>query len=230
MKTFDKDLYRLPSGKTIEFEFYGHASLSIAYDGVVMYIDPVSTEADYTQLPKADIILVTHEHNDHFDKNAIENISSHNTILITNTDKIVLNTDKIITDTNKIVLNTHETFKDKNKDITITAFAAHNTTAGRDKFHPTNRDNGYLITIEDFSIYVSGDTEMVEDDARIKNCDILFLAVNQPYTMTIEQAEHFASIINPKIFYPYHTTDTDMDKLKETFAKYDFKTIIHPMQ
>ncbi len=221
MKTFEKDTYKLESGKSLIIEFFGHASFMIDYNGKKIYIDPVSEYADYSKMDKADIVLVTHEHYDHFDKKATDDLMKESTIFIANPNTVHLYG-------KGIAIKNYESTVQHN--ITIKAFPAHNTTEGRDKFHPKNRDNGYLLTIENLRIYISGDTEIIYDDKEISNCDILFLAINQPYTMTIEQAEYYANKVNPKFFYPYHTTDTDMNKLRKVMQRYDFKTIIHPME
>ena len=100
----------------------------------------------------------------------------------------------------------------------------------RDKFHPKGRDNGYIVCFDGFKIYFSGDTETVNCIEEVKNCDIAFLSVNQPYTMTIEQANHFIREISPRVFYPYHTTDTDIEKLKEKLKGTTIDCRIRQMQ
>ena len=221
MKTFEHDTYLLKDSNTVTIEFYGHASFMIDYGGTKVYVDPVSDYADYSLLPKADLILITHEHYDHFDAKAINNLLKENTQIVSNPNTINL-------------YGRGETLKNgestQKYGIDIIAFSAYNTTLGRDKFHPKGRDNGYLLTKDDFRIYISGDTETVEDNDEIKNCNVLFLAVNQPYTMTIKQAAEYAEKVAPEVFYPYHTTDTDMKQLEKEFEKFGFKTIIHDMK
>lgn len=74
------------------------------------------------------------------------------------------------------------------KDIKLEAVPAYNTTPGRDKFHPKGRDNGYILTLGGTRIYIAGDTEDIPELNQVKDIDIAFLPVNQPYTMTPEQA------------------------------------------
>ena len=90
-----------------------------------------------------------------------------------------------------------------------------NTTPGRDKFHPKGRDNGYILTVGDTRIYIAGDTENIPEMKQIKNIDIAFLPVNQPYTMIPEQAIQSAKIIQPHILYPYHYGDTNINEVKD---------------
>lgn len=85
---YQKDVFKTISGKKISIKCYHHASLAIEYDGCIMQIDPVidnSRGIDYKREGKADYIFVTHEHFDHFDPKAIEQLSKANTkIVLTN--------------------------------------------------------------------------------------------------------------------------------------------------
>ena len=99
-------------------------------------------------------------------------------------------------------------------DIKLEAVPAYNTP-GRDKFHPKGRDNGYILTLGGTRIYIAGDTEDIPELKQVKDIDIAFLPVNQPYTMTPEQAIRATRIIRPRILYPYHYGDTDINKVKD---------------
>lgn len=100
-------------------------------------------------------------------------------------------------------------------DMKLEAVPAYNTTPGRDKFHPKGRDNGYILTLGGTRIYIAGDTEDIPELNQMKDIDIAFLPVNQPYTMTPEQAIRATQIIKPHILYPYHYGNTDINKVKE---------------
>jgi L-ascorbate metabolism protein UlaG (beta-lactamase superfamily) len=104
-------------------------------------------------------------------------------------------------------------------EIEIEAVPAYNTTEGREKFHPKGRDNGYILTIGKKRIYIAGDTENIPDMSLLKNIDIAFLPMNQPYTMLPEQVADAANRIKPKILYPYHYGERDVSKLKTLLAK-----------
>ena len=104
--------------------------------------------------------------------------------------------------------------------VTVRAVPAYNISEGHTDFHPNSREDcGYLITLGGTTIYVAGDTEDNEDVLNIKDVDIAFLPVNQPYTMTVEQAARVVKAIKPKIFYPYHygqvDEKTDIEALKK---------------
>ncbi len=185
---------------TLEIGFYGHASFMIDFNGLVVQIDPVSRYADYGQAPKADIVLVTHEHQDHLDPAAIAKASKEDTEIITNAAcAAALKKGRAIANGQKIGI----------KGIGIEAVPAYNTSAGRDKFHPKGRDNGFILTFGKARIYVAGDTEPIPEMSGFAPVDIAFLPVNQPYTMTVEQAADAAAAIKPKVLYPYHYGNTD---------------------
>jgi L-ascorbate metabolism protein UlaG (beta-lactamase superfamily) len=218
---FEKDTFDTPSGK-LTIHFIGHGTLMFEIKNKVIHIDPWSKLADYTKLPKADIILITHEHPDHLDTAAINAITKKKT-------KMVVNGAVFEIIKKGIVIKNGE--KKTVDGIEIEAVPAYNATADRLKFHPKSRDNGYVLTIGKKRIYIAGDTENIPEMADLKNIDIAFLPMNQPYTMTPEQVADAAAKFNPKILYPYHYGDTDVSKLKELLS--EFKSIevrIRPMK
>lgn len=207
MQNFEVDTFTTQNGKSLKITFFKHASLLIEYAGKKIFIDPVSDYADYTQQPKADFILVTHEHHDHFDIKAILAIETTDTQIIANPNcQKMLERGQAMRNGDVIQLE---------PDIKLEAVPAYNTTPGRDKFHPKGRDNGYILTVGNTRIYIAGDTEDIPEMKQIKDIDIAFLPVNQPYTMTPEQAVKAAKIIRPRILYPYHYGDTDINKVKD---------------
>ena len=193
-------------GKPVEFYFIKHASVYFTYDGIVFYIDPVSyPDIDYGQLPKADYILITHDHYDHFDTNAIELVAKTTTVIVGN---------QVVKDKLSRKCMALENYAvSMLQGIEIKAFPAYNTTQGRDIYHPKGRDNGYLIHLGGFCVYFAGDCEDMPEMENIGLVDAAFLPVNQPYTMTVKQAIHAAEMIKPKILFPYHYSDTDLKGL-----------------
>lgn len=193
-------------GKPITFYFIKHASVYFVYDDIVFYVDPVSyPNIDYGQLPKADYILITHDHYDHFDTNVIEIIAKPNTVIIGNQEV------KNKLSRRCMVLENYA--QSMSQRAVIRAVPAYNTTPGREIYHPKGRDNGYLINVGSSYIYFAGDCEDMPEMESIGLIDVAFLPVNQPYTMTVEQAIHAAEMINPKIVFPYHYGDTDLKGL-----------------
>jgi len=190
----------LEGGAEIKISFLGHGTLMLSYAGTLIHIDPVSEYADYGKLPKADILLITHEHGDHFDQKAIALVTKTDTALVCN-DAV-----KKKHGSGRALRNGESVTE---RGIIIQALPAYNTTPGRDRFHPKGRDNGYLLTLGRTRIYISGDTEDIPEMANFGGIDIAFLSMNQPYTMTPEQAARAARLLKPKVLYPYHYGDTD---------------------
>jgi L-ascorbate metabolism protein UlaG (beta-lactamase superfamily) len=207
--TYEVDVFRTKSGKTLRCHALMHASIRIQYDGKEIEIDPVSKLGErtipYATMPKADYIFVTHEHFDHFDKEAIATLSSDKTKLITNQRCAeMLGKGQAMANGETLRLT---------DDITVEAVPAYNTTEGHQQFHPKGRDNGFILTIDGLRIYIAGDTEDIPEMADIKEIDIAFLPCNQPYTMTTDQLVRAAKIIKPKVVFPYHYSQTDVNQL-----------------
>jgi len=200
------DEFKADNG-TIKIYFLGHGSLRIDYNKTVIEIDPVKKYMGTDKLPKADIILITHEHSDHLDKTVIESLSAKKTVLILNQSSFN------ILKTGKVLANGQVW---ENKAVKIEAVPAYNTTEGRDKYHPkSGRDNGYILNLGGKRIYIAGDTEDIPEMANLKSVDIAFLPMNQPYTMTPEQVVNAVKMIKPKIVYPYHFGETKVELLSE---------------
>ena len=158
-------------------------------------------------MPKADYIFVTHEHGDHFDKEAIKLLANKSTQLVMNKrcEEMYDGKCAVLQNGQKATLGA----------IKVEAVPAYNTTEGHTQFHPKGRDNGYILTIDGLRIYIAGDTEDIPEMQDIKDIDIAFLPCNQPYTMTPAQLVKAARTIKPKVLFPYHYGQTDVSGLPE---------------
>lgn len=200
------------NGQELKFTFFKHAAFALsAGEGKTIYVDPVHTYADYAKLPKADLILVTHSHSDHLDRKAIDALATRTT------DIVCDRTSAESFDTNCHVMRPGSIVSPRDW-VKIEAVAAYNTTQGHLQFHPKEREDcGYIVTIGGTRIYIAGDTEPTPELLALRNIDIAFLPVNQPYTMTVEQAVQAVKAIRPTIFYPYHYGEveqkTDLEAL-----------------
>jgi L-ascorbate metabolism protein UlaG (beta-lactamase superfamily) len=208
------DEFTTQSGKKITITCIKHASIQINYNGTEIEVDPVGMwmkpETDYATFPKANIILVTHEHKDHFDRMAIAELRTPATSIYVN--QAVFGLYK-----NGLVMQNGESRKYAD-DILIEAVPAYNTTPEHLQFHPKGRDNGYVLTLDGFRIYIAGDTEDIPEMAELKDIDVAFLPCNQPYTMTVEQCVNAAKIIRPKVLFPYHYNNTPVHKISMQLA------------
>jgi L-ascorbate metabolism protein UlaG (beta-lactamase superfamily) len=218
---FQKDVIQTSQGN-LTIYFIGHATLIFDFDGKIIHVDPWSKIAEYSKLPKADLVLVTHHHFDHLDSTAIAIVSK-------NTTQYIVTSAVFETLKKGVIMKNGET---KTVDgIQVEAVPAYNITAGHEKFHPKGSDNGYVLTLGDKRIYIAGDTENIPEMAALKNIDIAFLPMNQPYTMLPEQVTDAVSKFNPKILYPYHYGETDVNKLTELMKKYpNIEVRVRPMK
>jgi L-ascorbate metabolism protein UlaG (beta-lactamase superfamily) len=202
------ELDKIPtSAGDLQITFIGHGTIMFQFAGKVIHVDPVSKEADYTILPKADLILVTHEHMDHLDVKAIEAVRTAKT-------EIVLNETAAKQLKGGIVMKNGDV--KTVRGIRIEAVPAYNIVHMRSPgvpFHPKGVGNGYIITFGDKRVYIAGDTENTSEMKTLKNIDIAFLPMNLPYTMTPEMVADAAKAFRPKVLYPYHYSETDVSKL-----------------
>ncbi len=208
-QSYEVDTFKTKSGKTVRFHALVHASIRVEYDGKEIEIDPVTKlgnrTVDFTAMPKADYIFVTHEHQDHFDREALKILTAQQTCLVTNKRCAdMLGSGKVMANGDKLQLA---------DDITVEAVPAYNITEGRQQYHPKGRDNGYILTIDGLRIYIAGDTEDIPEMASVSDIDIAFLPCNQPFTMTTDQLVRAARIVKPKVLFPYHYGQTDVSKL-----------------
>lgn len=203
---FEKDVIKTSAGD-LEITFIGHASLIMKFEGKVIHIDPFGQLADYSRLPKADIVLITHEHMDHFDIEAIKHVTKEQTVFVL-TRKCAERLGKGIVMANGEVKTV--------MGIRIEAVPAYNILhkrPDRTPFHAKGEGNGYILTFGDKKVYVAGDTENTPEMKALKDIDVAFLPMNLPYTMTPEMVADAAKAMKPKILYPYHFGDTDTSKL-----------------
>lgn len=222
-QSFAVETFTTDSGNTVEIGLIKHASLSVSYQGYQIMIDPVAMDStiNYSAMPKANLILITHEHGDHLSEAAIAQLS-------TDTTRILF-TQKCFDQTmNGEVINNGQ-LDTLSYGIVVEAVPAYNTTEDRQQFHPQGVGNGYVLNIDGLRIYVAGDTEYISEMANLKDIDVAFLPVNQPYTMTIEQAASAARTIMPKVLFPYHYSQTNVEELKEQLADTEIDIRIRKM-
>jgi L-ascorbate metabolism protein UlaG (beta-lactamase superfamily) len=200
--TYEKDVIQTSAGD-VEIVFFGHGSLMMTHAGKNIYIDPFNREANYATMQKADLILLTHEHGDHFDPEAIALLLKENTEVVC-TEKCAL------TYTQGIVMHNGDTrtFSGYKIEAVPAYNLVHGPSAGK-VFHPKGEGNGYIITIGDKRIFIAGDTENTPEMKALKHIDVAFLPMNLPYTMTPEMVADAVTEFKPAILYPYHYGDTD---------------------
>ncbi len=153
----ESDFFDTLKGK-LEIVFLGHGSLLLAYNGSNIYIDPVSQYANFSKYPKADLILITHEHNDHLDPKAIAALSKPET---PEASRKKLGHGEVLQHGHSIDV----------AGVTVLAVPAYNITSSRMGYHPRERkDNGYVLSIGSLRIYIAGDTEPIPEMANNAGC------------------------------------------------------------
>lgn len=206
LRTFETDVIPTNQGNLV-ITFLGHGSLMLAFRGKNIYIDPYGEAADYSRLPKANLILATHEHFDHLDPHAVNAVRTPETT-------VIVNPDGARQVPGSLVMRNGESRQVLG--ILIEAVPAYNLVHKRPDgrpFHPKGVGNGYVLTFGDTRLYVAGDTENIPEMKALKEITIAFLPMNVPYTMTPEMVAEAARAFRPRILYPYHYGNTDVSKL-----------------
>lgn len=173
-----------------------HASFVMQWNGLMIYNDPAPS-ATYVGLPKADLILVSHTHGDHFSTAHIDAVRGAGCLIIA--PQAVYNGLTAAQKTNAIVLANGASTNVLG--LTVNAVPAYNGN------HPVGTGNGYVLTIGGKRIYASGDTGDQPEIRALANIDVAFLCINLPYTMSASAATNCIRAMRPKVVYPYHYRD-----------------------
>jgi L-ascorbate metabolism protein UlaG (beta-lactamase superfamily) len=191
----------------LRITFIGHGTLRFDFSGRVVYVDPDGRLADFSAMPKADLILVTHQHGDHFDPQAIAALRRAGT-------EIVVSPACLPPPAGARVMGNGD--RAEAAGLALEALPAYNVVHRRPDgrpFHPRGEGNGYLISFAGLRVYVAGDTEDIPEMAELRDIAVAFLPMNLPYTMTPEMTARAARSFRPRILYPYHTSATDPQRL-----------------
>jgi L-ascorbate metabolism protein UlaG (beta-lactamase superfamily) len=208
---FQEDVIPTSEGD-LTLTFVGHGTLMFRFGDQVIHIDPVGEEADYAAMPDADLILITHEHGDHLDADAIAQVRNPGT-------QIVVSTSCEGRVEGAKVMGNGETITVSGLQVeAVPAYNLVHKRPGGDPFHPKGSGNGYVVTFGDVRVYVAGDTENTPEMKALKDVDVAFLPMNLPYTMTPAMVADAARAFMPKVLYPYHFGDTDTNELVQLLA------------
>lgn len=210
----EKDSFITPEGVAVDFYCIKHGSVRLSVGEKWVYVDPVISgaepETDYTLLPKADYILITHDHYDHLDAKAVEDLSKEGTVVIANASSVEqLGFGRSMANGDSLTLV---------DGLSVEAVPAYNYSEEKLKFHPKGGNNGYILSIGSFRVYFAGDTEDIPEMDDIKDIDVAFIPCNLPYTMTPEQAASAARKVNPKVLFPYHYGNTEINRVSELLS------------
>ena len=182
-----------------------HASFVMETPAGVIYVDPVGEASAYESFPDPDLILITHEHGDHYNAETLQAVAAGKTQIVTNPAVY----DMLPAD---LQSKAQQVANGETIDVSglmIEAIPAYNTTEGRLDYHPEGRDNGYLFEIGGRRIYIAGDTEDTEEMRGLENIFLAFIPMNLPYTMDVQQAADAVAAFQPTYVYPYHYRGED---------------------
>jgi L-ascorbate metabolism protein UlaG (beta-lactamase superfamily) len=186
----------------VVFHPINHASFVMSWNGKMIYSDPVGGATPYQNLQKADLILVTHGHSDHFSGSTIDAVRATGARIITT--QTVFNsmsaTQRGLTTVLANGANTDAI------GLNVAAVPAYNLTNAN---HPQGIGNGYVLSIAGRRIFISGDTEDVPEIRALPNIDVAFFCMNVPFTMDITKAASTVRQMKPKVVFPYHYRNQD---------------------
>ncbi len=186
-----------------------HASFVIEWNGKMIYNDPVGGSSPYRDLPRADLILVGHQHGDHFNTGTLNAVRTDDTVIIA--PESVFNQMSSSLKENTLSLS--------NGDIAeVIGLQVEAVPAYNDR-HPKGRDNGYVLTIGGVRFYMSGDTGATDEMRALPDIDVAFVCMNLPFTMSVDDAASAVRDFKPKFMYPYHHRGSDIPRFKELVGK-----------
>ena len=172
-----------------------HSSIKFE-KGQIIYFDPFKINENYND---ADIIFITHSHYDHFSEEDILKVKKEETKIVVPEDLYNRSLELGFSEENILVVKPNEEYEINN--IKFKTIPAYNLNKN---FHPkTNNWVGYIITLDNIVYYIAGDTDVTEENRKVK-CDVAFVPIGGTYTMTAKEAATLVNEINPKITVPIH--------------------------
>jgi L-ascorbate metabolism protein UlaG (beta-lactamase superfamily) len=192
-----------------------HAGIVLTWNGKRIVADPTSFPpgdksgaADFKGAAAPDLILITHEHGDHFSVPTLTDLVGPNTVIVAPQSVFGMMPPALQAKTKVMKNGDKGTFA----GVPIEAVVEYNTTPDRLMYHPKGRDNGYVLTMGGKRVYLAGDTEETPELKNLPNIDVAFVPMNLPYTMTEEAAATWVKDFKPKVVYPYHYGMSDVKK------------------
>ena len=183
-------------------EWLGHSGFRVTVGGrrgSVVYVDPYRAPEG----PKADLIVITHGHYDHFSPQDVERLAHARTWLIAPAVVAERLSGQVLS------IAPGESLRPESvPGVEVTAIAAYNTSKrdgeGR-VFHPREAGwVGYELNLRGERLYHSGDTDVIPEMDAVAGCDVALLAVSGTYVMTPGEAAEAARRIAPRLAVPMH--------------------------
>ena len=203
MRSFDT-----PMGP-LRVEVLGHASVRFDIGDKHIYVDPYSEVCDYKGRVPADLILITHNHYDHYDPMAFGEIETPETAFIVSENV------GCVDDRYTVLANDQACTWEGISVAAVESYNVNRRNPSGELFHPRGVGNGYVLDFGGFKVYLAGDTEPIPEMQDLPKVDLAFLPKNLPYTMTDEEFIKVANLIKPRYLYAYHYFEIDVPNLKK---------------
>lgn len=192
-----------------------HSSIKINKEKVI-YIDPFKIDKNYND---ADIIFITHDHYDHYSEDDIDKVKKNDTVIVAPEELLTKLLRKGFRQDYIITVTPDE--QDMVEGIKFETVPAYNTDK---QFHPKENEwVGYIIELNGYRYYIAGDTDITEENKKVK-CDVAFVPVGGTYTMDFKETAFLINEIKPKIAVPIHYGSVVGTKQDAE----DFKRLLHP--
>jgi L-ascorbate metabolism protein UlaG (beta-lactamase superfamily) len=177
-----------------------HASLILNWGGKAVYADPVGNISMYANQPDADVVLITHEHGDHYSTSTLSGIVKDKTVLVVPQSIADILPESL--KRNLVIVNNGEVRQVMG--INIQGVPMYNLREEDINRHPKGKWTGYVLEAGDNRVYIAGDTEDIPEMRALQDIDIAFVPMNLPFTMSVEKASEAVLDFKPRQVYPYH--------------------------
>ena len=193
-----------------------HSSIRINKEKTI-YIDPFKIDKNYKD---ADLIFITHDHYDHYSEDDIDKVKKDETVFIVPEELL---TKLLVRGYNKNnIITVEPNMQYMVEGIKFETIPAYNINK---QFHPKENEwVGYVIEIKGIRYYIAGDTDITEENKKVK-CDVAFIPVGGTYTTDFKEAAQLVNEIKPKIAVPTHYGSVVGTKQDAT----DFVRLLHPI-
>lgn len=196
-----------------------HSTLVLEWNDQTVYIDPYGGAERFSNFEDADLVLITHAHGDHYNKETLQDLDLADAELIAPESVI----DEFLSMTfDKVTILANGQYTGSH-GIRVEAVPMYNLPDDETSRHKKGWGNGYVLTIGDKRFYISGDTEDIPEMRALEDIDYAFVCMNLPYTMTVEAAADAVLDFQPKVVYPFHYRGqdgfSDVEKFKQIVSK-----------
>ncbi len=181
------------------FHPVNHACLLFQWNGLTIYNDPVGGAAPYAEFPRADLILVSHSHGDHFHAATLDALKKAGTLIVAPAAVYA----SLSATLKALTIPLSNGASTNVLGLTVDAIPAYNAN------HPKGAGNGYVVTLGGRRVYFAGDTGDIAEMKALTGIDVAFVCMNQPFTMTVAQAAGAIRAFRPRVVYPYHYRNSD---------------------